>query len=150
MRGKLYDFTELSRAGTLCPSPDHPRESAAINAAVPYVFLSYTSTDRDRALEVAGALESSGVAVWLDRQSIAGGSSWSAEIVRGIQGCAALVALCSQAAMVSPNVQRELQLGMEEQRPPMHPQMRPPAPNTECYIEHQPSLQPAHGRRLQQ
>ena len=77
--------------------------------AAPYIFISYASADRDRAIEVANALERAGVAVWLDRRSIAGGTSWSAEIVAGIKGCAALVLLCSPAAMQSPNVGQEVQ-----------------------------------------
>ena len=33
----------------------------------PYVFLSYASADRERAMAVAEALERAGVRVWLDR-----------------------------------------------------------------------------------
>ena len=51
----------------------------------PYVFLSYASADRERAQEIATQLEARGVAVWIDRKSIAGGTSWSAEIVDGIK-----------------------------------------------------------------
>src|SRR5436853_33046 len=39
----------------------------------PYVFLSYASAERDRALAVADALEAAGISVWIDRQAIAGG-----------------------------------------------------------------------------
>ncbi|HEY8883758.1 MAG TPA: toll/interleukin-1 receptor domain-containing protein, partial [Chloroflexota bacterium] len=87
---------------------DHP---------VPYVFLSYASTDRERALHIADLLEANGISIWLDRKSIAGGTSWSAEIVRGIRECAALVVACSVAAMVSPNVHQEIQLAWEARRP---------------------------------
>src|SRR5436190_7346258 len=83
----------------------------------PYVFLSYASADRERALQIANLLEANGVAVWIDRKSIAGGTSWSAEIVRGIQGCSALLVLCSGAPMESPNVQQEVQLAWENRRP---------------------------------
>lgn len=58
----------------------------------PYVFLSYASVDRAKALHVADLLEANGISVWIDRKSIAGGTSWSAEIVRGVEGCAVLVA----------------------------------------------------------
>jgi predicted ATPase len=82
----------------------------------PYVFLSYASADRERALQIADLLEARGVSVWIDRKSIAGGTSWSAEIVRGIEECMALVVLCSTAAMASPNVQQELQLAWEHRK----------------------------------
>jgi DNA-binding response OmpR family regulator len=84
---------------------------------VPYVFLSYASAEREYALKMADALETNGVGVWLDRRSIAGGSSWSAEIVRGIQGCAAVLVLCSATSMASPNVRQEVQLAWESHRP---------------------------------
>jgi non-specific serine/threonine protein kinase len=83
----------------------------------PYAFVSYASVERERALAVADALGRAGVAVWLDRRSIAGGTSWSAEIVQGIEGCAALVLLVSPAAMASPNVGQEVQLAWEARRP---------------------------------
>ncbi len=38
--------------------------------AAPYVFLSYASADRERALSIADALEQAGVRVWVDRRSI--------------------------------------------------------------------------------
>jgi predicted ATPase len=82
----------------------------------PYVFLSYASADRERALVVADLLEGRGVSVWIDRKSIAGGTSWSAEIVEGIKGCAVLVVLVSVAAMQSRNVTQEIQLGWEHDR----------------------------------
>jgi non-specific serine/threonine protein kinase len=82
-----------------------------------YVFLSYASPERPRALEIADLLEAQGIGVWIDRKSIAGGTSWSAEIVRGIRDCAAFLVLCSPKAMASPNVQQEVQLAFETRRP---------------------------------
>jgi predicted ATPase len=83
----------------------------------PYVFLSYASTDRERALHVADLLEANGVSVWIDRKNITGGASWSGEIVHGIRDCAALVVAGSVAAMASPNVHQEIQLAWETRRP---------------------------------
>ncbi len=83
----------------------------------PYVFLSYASIDREQALRIADLLESHGVAVWIDRKNIVGGTSWSAEIVRGIRGCSAFLIACSAAAMDSPNVQQEIQVAFESRHP---------------------------------
>jgi predicted ATPase len=88
-----------------------PTESA------PYVFLSYASVDREAAFRIADALEANGVGTWVDRRSIAPGSHWSAEIVRGIRGCRAVLVLCSSAALGSRNVQQEIQLAWEHERP---------------------------------
>src|SRR6202022_3197596 len=75
-------------------------------SGTPYVFLSYASADRERALRVTHLLEAQGISVWIDRTSIVGGTSWSAEIVRGIRECVALVVACSDGAVASPNVQQ--------------------------------------------
>jgi predicted ATPase len=84
--------------------------------AGPYVFLSYASADRDRAAGIADALQAAGVNVWLDRESIAGGSSWGSEIVEGIKGCAALLICCTETAMQSRNVKQEIQLAWRYER----------------------------------
>ena len=49
--------------------------------ASPYVFVSYTSAERERALALADALEGAGIRVWVDRRNLVGGSSWNASIV---------------------------------------------------------------------
>src|SRR5947199_9868217 len=86
-------------------------------AAAPYVFLSYASAEQDRALAVADALQQAGITIWLDRHAIAGGAAWSTAIVRGIKDCAVCLVLGSARAFASPNVQRELNLAVEENRP---------------------------------
>jgi TIR domain/NB-ARC domain len=86
-------------------------------APAPYVFLSYTSADRDRVLALADRLESAGIRVWLDRRSLVGGMSWDAAIVRAIKDCSVFAVLCTPAAVTSPNVMQELRLAWEEQRP---------------------------------
>lgn len=87
------------------------------NTSEPYVFLSYASAEQEQALTVSEALQQAGIAVWLDRHAIAGGSAWSTAIVRGIANCAVFVVLGSARAFRSPNVQRELNLAVEENRP---------------------------------
>ena len=62
--------------------PPHP--GLPESATRPYAFLSYASADRERALGIADLLEQHQTAVWIDRRSIAGDASWSAEIVRGV------------------------------------------------------------------
>jgi predicted ATPase len=82
-----------------------------------YAFLSYASADRERALRIADLLEARGVSVWIDRKSIVGGSSWSAEIVRGIRSCRAFLVACTPSAVASKNVQQEIQVAFESNRP---------------------------------
>ncbi len=66
---------------------------------------------------MAEKLEQAGIAVWLDREAISGGASWDAEIVRGIKACSSVVVLVSPAAVRSKNVQQELRLTLQYDRP---------------------------------
>src|SRR5712692_9107960 len=91
--------------------PDQPAERT------PYVFLSYSSTDREQALALAERLEADGIPVWLDRRSLVGGMSWDAAIVEAIKNCTVFAVLCTHAGVSSPNVMQELRLAWEEQRP---------------------------------
>ncbi|MHB8577123.1 MAG: AAA family ATPase, partial [Dehalococcoidia bacterium] len=96
---------------------DVAEEAPVMPPARRQIFISYASGDRGAALELAAALEAQGVQVWIDRRSITGGAGWNTEIVRGIKGCAVFVVLGSARAFDSPNVQRELNLAVEENRP---------------------------------
>ena len=82
-----------------------------------YVFLSYSSTDRDRAVAIADALEDAGVRVWLDRRSIPAGASWDAAIVRAIRDCTVFLVLCTEPALHSANVQQEIRLSRSWKAP---------------------------------
>lgn len=81
------------------------------------VFISYSSWDRERVLEIASHLELAGVRVWLDRRKIDGGMNYGAEIVRAIKGCRVLMLVCSDASMRSRNVKQEIQLGWKYRCP---------------------------------
>ncbi len=83
----------------------------------PYVFLSYTTPDRARVLALADRLGAAGIGVWVDRRDFVGGSSWNASIVDAISHCAVFALTCSARSLASPNVQQEVQLAWEEQRP---------------------------------
>ena len=84
--------------------------------AGPYLFLSYASADRARALALANWLEAAGMHVWLDRTAVAGGTSWGREIVEGIKSWAALLNLCTYAVLGSRNVRQEIQLAWRYER----------------------------------
>jgi hypothetical protein len=81
-----------------------PPESA------PYVFIDYSSHDRPAVLRVVERLRVAEVEVWLDRQEIEGGAHYGQEIATGIARCAALVLMCTEAAMQSRNVRQEIVL----------------------------------------
>ena len=83
----------------------------------PYLFISYASVDHARVLPLTRTLEAAGVRVWRDQEAIPGGSIYGPEIVAGIEGCAALVVMCSAAALSSPNVRQEIALAWKYRRP---------------------------------
>ncbi len=88
-----------------------------MNAAVPYVFISYASTDRERVLPLVERLEAAGVHVWIDREGIHGGANYAQVINDAIQGAAALLLFASPASLASRNVKQELALGWRYERP---------------------------------
>ena len=83
----------------------------------PHLFLSYASTDRVAAFEVADALGAAGVPVWIDRRGLSGGDLWAVEIAHAIRSCTAFAVLCTPASVASRNVRQELQLAWDHDRP---------------------------------
>src|SRR5262245_35112677 len=83
----------------------------------PYVFVSYASRDRERVQRVARALAAAGVRLWLDREALAGGANYAAEISDALRGCAAVVLMCSEASLASRNVRQEIALAWKYARP---------------------------------
>lgn len=81
------------------------------------VFLSYASADRERADQLAGLLSSAGVSVWIDRSGIEAATSWSGEIVDAVSECTAFIVLLSPASVRSKNVNREVALAFEKDKP---------------------------------
>src|SRR5438270_402789 len=82
-----------------------------------YIFLSYASANRQRALEISQVLQSSGVKVWIDRRDIVPGRQWSAEIAKGLRHAEAVLLLQSVESMASNNVRQEMNLSWEYGRP---------------------------------
>ncbi len=59
------------------------------------VFLSYASQDSEAAERICADLRAVGVAVWLDKNELAGGDSWDAQIRKRIQDCALFIPVIS-------------------------------------------------------
>lgn len=85
--------------------------------AQPYLFISYASRDREQVQQVAQTLDSIGVRYWLDKDGIAGGTSYGTEIAEAIRSAAALLLICSEPALSSRNVKQEIQLAWKHERP---------------------------------
>lgn len=78
------------------------------------IFISHASGDGAAAIELVAALEAAGHRCWIAPRDIRPGLSYPSEILRGIQGCAAMVVLVSAPANASPHVAKEVELAHRE------------------------------------
>lgn len=74
----------------------------------PYVFVSYARKQFYVAEQLAATLRSLGLPAWLDVQEIDPGADWQAAIMRGIEGCRAIVVVASRASYHSHAVRAEI------------------------------------------
>src|SRR5207302_9180562 len=108
---------QATAAAAPASAPASPTEAEPAAPRLRQVFISYGSHDLQRALALEALLKAEGLPVWLDKRSIPPGSSWDAEIVKGIRNSAVIAVLCSPEAVQSPHVQQELRLAMEYRKP---------------------------------
>jgi predicted ATPase len=81
------------------------------------IFISYSSSDKEEARRILELLGAAGLGAWFDEVSIGGGKTWSLEIVEAIKKCSAMILLCTPRSVSSRNVQQEIQLAWESNRP---------------------------------
>lgn len=80
------------------------------------VFTSYARDDASFVDQVKERLEQSGIDLWTDREDIAGGQSWRAQISDAIKSSDALMVVLSQSSSQSRYVVRELTLADENRK----------------------------------
>jgi TolB-like protein/Flp pilus assembly protein TadD len=80
------------------------------------IFISYSSKDREQALQLTELLASAGLSVWIDKQGIGAATSWSKEIVDAIDACKAFVVMLSSSSVASVNVVKEVSLAAEQKK----------------------------------
>jgi hypothetical protein len=80
------------------------------------VFVSYSSHDRERVLQIVEHLRAAGVSVWIDVDKIDGATKWAAEIVHAIEACKLVLLMCSDASMRSWAVTQEIQIAGANQK----------------------------------
>jgi TIR domain/inactive STAND len=81
------------------------------------VFISYSSSNRTKVLQILGELQALGIDCWLDKNKIPGGSNWSQEIVVSIRKCRLFLLMASPDSLKSENVSKELQLAAHYDKP---------------------------------
>lgn len=76
----------------------------------PFVFVSYSSEDREKIRSLIADLERDGIKVWWD-QTIKAGDIWSETIQEKLETANAILTLWSEASTISQNVIEEARLG---------------------------------------
>lgn len=86
------------------------------------VFISYAHKDKAFAKKLAGELESVGMKVWWDFDSLKGGQDWQKEIERGIKQCDFFLVALTPEAVVSEWVGNEITYASNAQKTiiPLH------------------------------
>lgn len=73
-----------------------------------YVFISYSTRDKNMADAICHYLEESGVPCWIAPRDILAGQSWAGAIVKAIRGCAAMILVYSKESNSSHQVANEI------------------------------------------
>lgn len=74
------------------------------------VFVSYSTTDRKRALSICKAMEGRGTPCWISSRDVAPGENYQEAIVHWIRNARAVVLVFSEAANNSDEIKKELSL----------------------------------------
>jgi len=80
-------------------------------------FLSHSSEDAARAMEITEGIEARGLSVWIAPRNVQPGEDWPKEIIRGIQSSKCFILLLSGSANLSDNVAREVERASHYQKP---------------------------------
>ena len=80
------------------------------------IFISYSSKDREKAEQLTELLASAGLSVWIDKSGIGAATSWSEEIVDGIDNCKMFIVMLSPDSIASHNVVKEVSLASEKRK----------------------------------
>lgn len=80
------------------------------------VFISYAQADKKVAEAICVRLESRDIRCWMAPRDLRPGAEYTAEIIRGIEGCRILTLVFSSEANVSPHVRREVERAVSKGR----------------------------------
>jgi hypothetical protein len=87
-----------------------------ITAVPRHVFLSYAREDASEADRLARALETEGLATWIDREGIQSGS-WKERVTEGLNHARALVVLLTSTSFASAAVRKEMAFAAKKNVP---------------------------------
>ena len=79
------------------------------------VFISYSQSDRDCAIELVARLEEQGIDCWVAPRDIAPSADWAAEIMDAISSARVMILVFSASSNLSPQVRREVERAVHKQ-----------------------------------
>ena len=85
------------------------------NGNKPYVFVSYSHKDSEKAFYIMNLMKASGVLLWFDK-GIDPGSEWDENIATHIEKCGCLVAIVSKNYLASENCRDELKYARDQKK----------------------------------
>lgn len=106
----LLSFRSKRARAPLPTSGPHYRSLKPIAEEPSAIFVSYARVDSPVVTPICEELERHGRRVWVDTAEIDAGESWAGEIVRAIKSVGGVAVMCSQAAIESDHVKREVYL----------------------------------------
>lgn len=80
------------------------------------VFISHSTVDRSTVELIVERLTANGIDVWISHKDIDGQAQYSEQIERAIRECIAIVVVISRASNSSPEVLKEVELGLKSRR----------------------------------
>ena len=92
------------------------RSLAPYHGSEPYIFISYSHRNADRAAGIISRLNRSGFRVWYD-EGLIPGREWDDNIARIIMGCGYFVALLTEEYLASSNCKDELNFARDKNKP---------------------------------
>jgi hypothetical protein len=85
-----------------------------MSAAAPKIFVSYSQSDRDCALELVSRVEADGLRCWIAPRDISPAADWAAEIVEAISAARIMVLVFSSRSNESAQVRREVERAVDK------------------------------------
>jgi hypothetical protein len=100
------------------------RNSSSPGGGGPYVFVCYAHDERALVLEQVEWLRRQGFEIWYD-ESIEGGSRWSEDLARAVEGCSAVLYFLSSRSAASRYCLDEIHFALECGRPIVPVELEP-------------------------
>ena len=94
----------------------HDTALTPYHGSEPYIFISYSHRNADRASAVIRSLNRAGYRVWYD-EGLIPGREWDENIARIIMGCGYFVALITREYLASSNCKDELNYARDKNKP---------------------------------